>query len=90
MSLPVKLAAVVREQAAGRCQYCCMHEGLQGATFHIEHVLPKSQGGADELSNLTLACPKISTGEILTLIVKKCVFKAATVPEGRPALSAAG
>ena len=57
MSLPAKLAAAVRERAAHRCQYCLMHQSLQGATFHVEHILPRIKGGTDELANLTLACP---------------------------------
>ena len=34
-----------------------MHQSLQGATFHIEHVLPSARGGSDEADNLALACP---------------------------------
>lgn len=34
-----------------------MHQALQGATFHIEHVVPSSAGGSDGLDNLCLACP---------------------------------
>ena len=34
-----------------------MHQALQGATFHVEHILPQSAGGADALDNLALACP---------------------------------
>jgi 5-methylcytosine-specific restriction endonuclease McrA len=34
-----------------------MHQALQGATFHIEHVVPCSRGGADEPDNLAWACP---------------------------------
>jgi hypothetical protein len=34
-----------------------MHQSLQGATFHVEHVVPKAAGGADEADNLALACP---------------------------------
>ncbi|SRR6266436_5617722 len=49
--------ASVRERAAERCQYCLMHQRLQSATFHIEHVIPRSKGGASELANLALACP---------------------------------
>lgn len=46
-------SAAVIERAAERCEYCRMHVALQGATFHIEHVL----GGEDALDNLALACP---------------------------------
>jgi HNH endonuclease len=34
-----------------------MHESLQGASFHIEHVIPQSQGGESVADNLALACP---------------------------------
>jgi hypothetical protein len=34
-----------------------MHESLQGATFHIEHIIPQSKGGQSNLENLALACP---------------------------------
>lgn len=44
-------------RASGRCEYCRMHQALQGATFHVEHATPTSAGGADALDNLALACP---------------------------------
>jgi len=34
-----------------------MHQSLQGATFHIEHVVPRVKGGTSDSSNLALACP---------------------------------
>lgn len=34
-----------------------MHQSLQGATFHVEHVVPSFAGGSDELDNLAWACP---------------------------------
>jgi hypothetical protein len=34
-----------------------MHESLQGATFHIEHIIPRGKGGRSDLENLTFACP---------------------------------
>ncbi len=57
MNLAGEVAAAVRERAAGRCQYCRLHQSLQGATFHIEHIIPRSKGGPDELANRALACP---------------------------------
>jgi len=57
MKLPGGLITSVRERAAERCQYCFMHQRLQGATFHIEHIIPRSKGGTSELANLALACP---------------------------------
>jgi len=34
-----------------------MHQSLQGATFHLEHVLPASKGGNSLLANLAWCCP---------------------------------
>lgn len=50
-------ARLVEKRAGRRCEYCRMHQALQGATFHVEHILPNSRGGTDEPDNLALACP---------------------------------
>jgi hypothetical protein len=34
-----------------------MSQALQGASFHIEHILPRSLGGGTNAGNLALACP---------------------------------
>ncbi len=34
-----------------------MHQSLQGATFHVEHIVPRSVGGSDAVANLAWACP---------------------------------
>jgi 5-methylcytosine-specific restriction endonuclease McrA len=47
----------VEARAAGRCEYCRMHQSLQGATFHVEHIVPRSRGGPAQLDNLAWACP---------------------------------
>jgi hypothetical protein len=47
----------VEARAGQRCEYCRMHQALQGATFHVEHILPTSAGGSDETTNLAWACP---------------------------------
>lgn len=47
----------VEARAEHRCEYCRMHQSLQGATFHIEHIVPSSRGGSDAPDNLALACP---------------------------------
>ena len=52
------MAAAVRARAGDRCEYCRMHQALLGATFHLEHVRPRSRGGTDEPDNLALACPQ--------------------------------
>jgi len=40
-----------------------MHQSLQGATFHVEHVVPRSGGGSDEADNLALSCPSCNLGK---------------------------
>jgi hypothetical protein len=57
MTVAEAASRAVRLRAQGRCQYCLMHESLQGATFHVEHVIPRSKGGESTLENLALACP---------------------------------
>jgi hypothetical protein len=52
-----ELVQQVRERAADRCEYCRMHQSLQGATFHLEHILPGSLGGPTTLENLAWCCP---------------------------------
>ncbi|MEK6333343.1 MAG: HNH endonuclease [Acidobacteriota bacterium] len=49
--------ARVRERAGNACEYCHLHQSDSPlAVLHIEHVIPKTHGGSDELDNLALAC----------------------------------
>jgi hypothetical protein len=47
----------VSQRAGQRCEYCRMHQSLQGATFHVEHIIPRSRNGSSQLDNLAWACP---------------------------------
>ena len=44
--------AYLLEKFGRRCVYC----GRQEMAFEIDHVLPKSRGGSDRISNLVLSC----------------------------------
>jgi hypothetical protein len=57
MSVSGAIRREVETRAGDRCEYCGMHQSLQGAQFHVEHILPISSGGTSELQNLALACP---------------------------------
>ena len=57
MSSWSEIAREVEQRAAGRCEYCRMHQSLQGATFHVEHVVPRCLGGPSDYTNLAWACP---------------------------------
>jgi hypothetical protein len=57
MSSWTEITRQVEERAQQRCEYCRMHQALQGATFHVEHIVPSSQGGPSDVDNLAWACP---------------------------------
>jgi hypothetical protein len=57
MTSPRDIERQVEARAVGRCEYCRMHQALQGVTFHLEHVMPLSRGGHSQLDNLMWACP---------------------------------
>jgi hypothetical protein len=59
-AIPMAMRRRVSERDRGRCQYCHLAQVGQAAGFHIDHVKPKSQGGATEESNLVLQCPHCS------------------------------
>ena len=52
-----EIVRLVEQRANGRCEYCQMHQSLQGATFHVEHIIPASLGGNSEGTNLAWCCP---------------------------------
>ena len=56
MTVAAAIAGEVRRRARDRCEYCRMHQSLQGGTFHIEHINPESKGGGSSPGNLALAC----------------------------------
>jgi hypothetical protein len=48
---------LVVARAGGVCEYCRLVQAATGATFHIEHIVPRSQGGVTDMDNLALSCP---------------------------------
>lgn len=55
-AIPADLRAIVIERAQRRCEYCGLAQDGQEATFHVDHVVPRSGGGATDEGNLALAC----------------------------------
>ena len=51
-----KLRQQVQRQAAGRCEYCLIHEDDSYAAHQIDHVLARKHGGTTTQSNLAYAC----------------------------------
>jgi hypothetical protein len=58
--VPQRVAADVARRAADRCEYCRLSQEGQEARFHVDHVVPSSSGGSDNLDNLALACVSCS------------------------------
>ena len=51
-----EIQRLVRQRANHLCEYCHTAERWQYVRFTIDHVIPLSQGGSDDLDNLALAC----------------------------------
>jgi len=58
MSSNAAMRRVVRERAQYLCEYCHSAEEASAAQFAIDHILPRSLGGLDNLENLALACQR--------------------------------
>jgi hypothetical protein len=51
------LHQLVRDRAGNRCEYCHIRQEAEPfLAFHIEHIVPRQHGGADDESNRALAC----------------------------------
>jgi 5-methylcytosine-specific restriction endonuclease McrA len=46
----------IREYLLEKWQRCCAYCGTENVPLEIEHVVPKSRGGSNRISNLTLSC----------------------------------
>lgn len=58
--IPLRLAREVRQRARDACEYCLLPQNSQEATFHIDHAVPRTRGGATSSGNLALACVSCS------------------------------
>jgi hypothetical protein len=55
--IPATTRDAVRRRAGARCEYCRLPQAAEpGARFHIEHIVARQHGGADDEANLALAC----------------------------------
>ena len=57
MVQPEAYRQLLAARAGGAREYCRLLELATGMTFHIEHDLPRSQGGKTVMNNLALSCP---------------------------------
>jgi 5-methylcytosine-specific restriction endonuclease McrA len=53
----------VREYLLEKFNRTCVYCGKKNVPLEIEHIVPKSRGGSDRVSNLTLACHSCNQGK---------------------------
>jgi hypothetical protein len=53
-----RLRREIRARAAGRCEYCLVHEALLLAGCEVDHIVSRKHGGITEFSNLALSCAR--------------------------------
>ena len=54
--LPASIRQTLAERARGLCEYCQCPEAYCPDSFTVEHIVPRQQGGTDDLDNLAWAC----------------------------------
>ena len=59
-AIPASLARQVVARANDACEYCKLPQRTQEATFHIDHIHPRADGGETTEGNLALACVSCS------------------------------
>jgi hypothetical protein len=50
------LERLVRQRAAGRCEYCRLPQAGSRVPFEIDHIIARKHGGRTIASNLAVAC----------------------------------
>ena len=76
--IPADLHSLVTNRAGGRCEYCGLAQAGQEATFHIDHIIPRTDAGPTNADNLGLACVSCS--------LRKAARRTGVDPEtGKPA-----
>jgi len=56
MPISHEIKQTIRGRAEYLCEYYHSPERLSANRFTVDHVIPKSLGGSDEIDNLALAC----------------------------------
>jgi hypothetical protein len=54
--IPKALKLAINALSGGCCEYCKSQRRFSPSSFEIEHIIPVSRGGLDDLNNLALAC----------------------------------
>jgi hypothetical protein len=55
-NIPANFKQFIIERSKGYCEYCQCPSDFSTELFSIEHIIPRSKNGSDELDNLAYAC----------------------------------
>jgi hypothetical protein len=55
----------VAERAGYCCEYCRSQLKFSADSFSVEHVIPRSCGGSEDLSNLALSCQRCNNAKFV-------------------------
>lgn len=55
-AIPAKLRQFVRDRAAGRCDYCLLHDDDMLLPHEVDHIVAEQHGGLTHPDNLAYAC----------------------------------
>lgn len=65
MSISAHVRRQVAERAALCCEYCQSQARFSADSFSVEHIVPHSKGGSDDLSNLALSCQRCNNAKFV-------------------------
>ncbi|MEL7358015.1 MAG: HNH endonuclease signature motif containing protein [Cyanobacteria bacterium J06648_10] len=68
--------AIVSQRAGGCCEYCRSQERYSPDTFSVEHILPVSKEGSNELSNLAFSCQGCNNRKYVSVFITDPVTQA--------------
>jgi HNH endonuclease len=78
MAITARKRKAVAERARYCCEYCLSQLKFSADSFSVEHIVPQSRGGSDELANLALSCQRCNNAKFVA-------FEAFDSLTGRPA-----
>ncbi len=62
-----QIRVLVVTRAGGRCEYCRSPLEFSSDDFAVEHIVPKSLSGSDELGNLALSCQGCNSRKFVSI-----------------------
>lgn len=74
--LGTRVARAIDARDGGRCCYCHRDAVESGAHMHLDHLVPRSHGGADVPANLATACRRCNSARQNMSLVQWAAYAA--------------